>query len=444
MRLTAEDLKAGLLHPRRAVRNVVVKHFGESFTNDPDVTRQAILGIEQFGWQRFLTWEHMFCELPLSDEASFEWVCHQVERSDDGAPSNNQKGHLTTMLSKGEITFVDRHQSRLLAINELSTKDRETIVARLNHAQLDPDECWRRLEAHCAVAHAAKTFADARMHEAELLLEPLVRAGDRFATNVLEVLRRPVPPPDGDGPDGWLIGMAITLAGHLRLEEAAPLLWGFWEVDWDWYSEEVTDALTRIGTPSVVQLAQERYPNADWSVRNFAHNLFENIRCEEAVAAIALMLDGEDDDNLRGQLGIAAAAQFDDRLVPLALEVFQEAPDDPERGAIRENLVAFSYLSGWELPERDEWECEIDEEDDRIRQFSDPTSGALTKFLVELVEGSAKASVGAFDNDGDDAEADDLFLDAPVQQAPHAGRNDPCPCGSGKKYKKCCLRTAPD
>ena len=20
------------------------------------------------------------------------------------------------------------------------------------------------------------------------------------------------------------------------------------------------------------------------------------------------------------------------------------------------------------------------------------------------------------------------------------GRNDPCPCGSGKKYKKCCLR----
>jgi uncharacterized protein YecA (UPF0149 family) len=21
-----------------------------------------------------------------------------------------------------------------------------------------------------------------------------------------------------------------------------------------------------------------------------------------------------------------------------------------------------------------------------------------------------------------------------------AGRNDPCPCGSGRKYKKCCLR----
>ena len=25
-----------------------------------------------------------------------------------------------------------------------------------------------------------------------------------------------------------------------------------------------------------------------------------------------------------------------------------------------------------------------------------------------------------------------------VREAPKVGRNDPCPCGSGKKYKKCC------
>ncbi len=25
-----------------------------------------------------------------------------------------------------------------------------------------------------------------------------------------------------------------------------------------------------------------------------------------------------------------------------------------------------------------------------------------------------------------------------VRQTPKAGRNDPCPCGSGKKFKKCC------
>ncbi|MCP4508291.1 MAG: SEC-C domain-containing protein, partial [Fuerstiella sp.] len=25
-----------------------------------------------------------------------------------------------------------------------------------------------------------------------------------------------------------------------------------------------------------------------------------------------------------------------------------------------------------------------------------------------------------------------------AQRSPKVGRNDPCPCGSGKKYKKCC------
>ncbi|MCI0480557.1 MAG: SEC-C domain-containing protein, partial [Candidatus Dadabacteria bacterium] len=31
----------------------------------------------------------------------------------------------------------------------------------------------------------------------------------------------------------------------------------------------------------------------------------------------------------------------------------------------------------------------------------------------------------------------------PVQRdMPKVGRNDPCPCGSGKKYKKCCGKTA--
>jgi len=30
----------------------------------------------------------------------------------------------------------------------------------------------------------------------------------------------------------------------------------------------------------------------------------------------------------------------------------------------------------------------------------------------------------------------------PVHAGAKVGRNDPCPCGSGKKYKKCCGRAA--
>lgn len=40
-----------------------------------------------------------------------------------------------------------------------------------------------------------------------------------------------------------------------------------------------------------------------------------------------------------------------------------------------------------------------------------------------------------FDDDFDD---DEIPLNIPIKRESFVGRNDPCPCGSGKKYKKCC------
>jgi uncharacterized protein YecA (UPF0149 family) len=50
-----------------------------------------------------------------------------------------------------------------------------------------------------------------------------------------------------------------------------------------------------------------------------------------------------------------------------------------------------------------------------------------------------------FSEDSEDGEAEDsIAIGAASEKTPAAaasqkvGRNDPCPCGSGKKYKKCC------
>ena len=34
---------------------------------------------------------------------------------------------------------------------------------------------------------------------------------------------------------------------------------------------------------------------------------------------------------------------------------------------------------------------------------------------------------------------EDIYKTEPIRTSPKTGRNDPCPCGSGKKYKKCCI-----
>lgn len=43
---------------------------------------------------------------------------------------------------------------------------------------------------------------------------------------------------------------------------------------------------------------------------------------------------------------------------------------------------------------------------------------------------------------GDTAEANWEAGQTRIRAAPKVGRNEPCPCGSGKKYKKCCFNSA--
>jgi hypothetical protein len=52
-------------------------------------------------------------------------------------------------------------------------------------------------------------------------------------------------------------------------------------------------------------------------------------------------------------------------------------------------------------------------------------------------------AAGDFANDDDDAEPDDypVVPEQRVNPFRNVGRNDLCPCGSGKKFKKCCLGT---
>jgi len=38
---------------------------------------------------------------------------------------------------------------------------------------------------------------------------------------------------------------------------------------------------------------------------------------------------------------------------------------------------------------------------------------------------------------------DDFYEEQLVRKDSKIGRNDPCPCGSGKKYKQCCLTKNP-
>ena len=55
------------------------------------------------------------------------------------------------------------------------------------------------------------------------------------------------------------------------------------------------------------------------------------------------------------------------------------------------------------------------------------TNASLEDTAINLVDGSYKKDEGGMNK-------------TIVNDEPKVGRNDPCPCGSGKKYKNCCGR----
>ena len=107
--------------------------------------------------------------------------------------------------------------------------------------------------------------------------------------------------------------------------------------------------------------------------------------------------------------------------------------------------VANLHVIGWVDPK----EFGLDEFDQQVKLARDTPSGlggfeadGVTPF-DNAIETLASWSYGASDAFAEEAfgpGGDENSFEAPyVNPLRRVGRNDPCPCGSGKKYKRCCL-----
>ena len=241
----------------------------------------------------------------------------------------------------------------------------------------------------------------------------------------------------------------IDLAGRLRLEAAAPLIYRQFERDWDWYSEEIMSALTRIGAPSVTALVSENYVGSTEHIRIYSWGVLEAVHHDRSVDDILRLLPHEDDEGFRGQLGVAVASHFDDRGVEPALEIYHEDPDDHDRFEIIGRLYAHACLADLDRPEMDQWRQWLESDWERFTNDRGPLA-SLAAALLRHLDWSDDQS---FDDDKlvDAASGslrarrdDDESYRRPqpiVRGTARIGRNERCACGSGKKYKNCCLRS---
>lgn len=87
-----------------------------------------------------------------------------------------------------------------------------------------------------------------------------------------------------------------------------------------------------------------------------------------------------------------------------------------------------------------------------FEDLNSPAKQAIMKQLAVIMEGFENESFGADDDeyfdvsnvhlfgDRDEEEYEPTYQEPLKREGPKIGRNAPCPCGSGKKYKHCCIK----
>jgi hypothetical protein len=257
---------------------------------------------------------------------------------------------------------------------------------------------------------------------------------------------------DSAAQEDWREIFAVRVVGEARYEPAiAELVRRYDRIDDDLLGEEVNIALQRIGTSAVVEQIVAYFPGKPWEARVFAYAPLEHIKRPESEAALLKLAGVEDDKELRafmlgGLCNLGSLAGLD-----LVRKAIAADPDDLEMLGVLEALLAVAVMNGVELPEAAEWRNLLKNPQGRRKdRFTDVDADLdeLGASLGRYLFGGrgSRPAAGDYDDEDDEAALDDIGdlpgpgdVTMPIRrEAPKVGRNDPCPCGSGKKYKKCC------
>ena len=124
----------------------------------------------------------------------------------------------------------------------------------------------------------------------------------------------------------------------------------------------------------------------------------------------------------------------------LAESIAEESFDEWKASEWQDNVEDYGYIKD-AVKDLQFWEMNIEDDWDELHE---ELMAEALEFRATLFEAANEVEHGIFDapvppplvktSSGLLAGTDHPF----VREQPKTGRNDPCPCGSGKKYKKCC------
>jgi hypothetical protein len=303
-----------------------------------------------------------------------------------------------------------------IATSRLTPAVAKRVAEKLDLAKLPTLDLWHRTVAKCGeIGDGGKGLERLEPYTQVLATRPeaagllLGRIGDREVQDWPEIL-------------------AVGVLGRLRVREALPAMLSYLGEDaGDFLFEELLRAVPLAARPEDASTLIDRFATGDFSTRLVIADGLAKLKQPWAAGALVALLDRCDE--------LDRGVKPDDRAAPIVANALVDlGPTDP---ALFDRLLEIQRANDTADISLDLGEALRD-----LAAFLGRPEPRVAKVRSSHRE-QAKALFRMLEEKAGKPKSPQLLPDPevtwPIQRdIAKVGRNDPCPCGSGKKYKKCC------
>lgn len=428
--LNPKDLKPYLLHEDEPVRNAVVEYFADRWYQDEGIVPMILQACDRFGEGENIRGLHACRRFPISEQAFLDLVA----RLSSIPETTNMTGvnvsyHVNHAIATAPVGLLLKHETAVLENPHQTKETMDFIQHRREFAGWSAQRLWKELQDYARRSEEKKYANDINHAYVDALVEALAPCDVPDAETFCALLRSP------DSEYSWLEIFLIDLAGERCVHETIPILVDKFRIDTDYMLERCSEALAKIGDPEAVRLIRNAFPNESWSYRLYTSSVLGKIKIQESEDAIIALLESEGDTTIRTNLCLGLCKLFSRRGVDVVRQEIRTQYDS-SLVELEEELLPVAHILGIDLPEADEWRQRREERKQFRAQRQQELNELGSRYAALKEQGiDPFAKLGSFPRRPE-----------PAQTATYrhhddkVGRNDPCPCGSGKKYKKCCER----
>ncbi len=432
MRTPEATIRERILFPVAEIRTVALTYFARERRQDETLMPLVIQAVEQYG--RDTAFEFLrIADALLQTETTIRWLTDELTKDWylEDVNIDNYRTAVALILASARVDLLRPEMVDLPAFPE---ELKPMLLERLDMAAWDWETGWAALEQLGQATHARGDFSLYEVKRFNRIVEALARHPDKGPL-VFSLLQVPEQHEDSEWIE-WLEPCLVELVGQMHLTEAVPwLVARLHETDM-FLVNSYYEALRWIGGDEVVRALAEEWPEGESDFRRWAAQLLEDIHTDLSATKCLEFLATEEDGEIRESLAHALLGNFVEEAVEPIRQMLlaNQLPTEPED--VKWRLVAACTVMGQSFPEYHEWYKQAVAE---AWGSSSLSSAPIRPYLAEddFDEagwfGDEESETALYDHEG-------LRPEPVRREQPHVGRNDPCPCGSGKKYKKCCLR----